>query len=75
MLRNFVHIIDAFKLYGRPEHLNSDKEDPVSMLFGLPALPHFGYLDIEDAYGVVAANFDTARLQNWGQGDWRSCLK
>lgn len=75
MLRNFVHIIDAFKLYGRPDHLNSNKKDPVSMLFGLPALPHYGYLDNEDAYGVVAANFDTARLQNWGQVEWRNCLK
>ncbi|OBA22134.1 hypothetical protein METBIDRAFT_77610 [Metschnikowia bicuspidata var. bicuspidata NRRL YB-4993] len=75
MLRNFVHIIDAFKLYGRPDHLNSDKKDPISMLFGLPSLPHYCYLDLEDAYGVVAANFDTARLQNWGQGEWRTTLK
>ncbi|SGZ47424.1 CIC11C00000005796 [Sungouiella intermedia] len=75
MIRNFVHIIDAFKLYGRPEHLNSDKLLPVSMLFGLPSLPHCFYLSDEDAYEVVAANFDTARLQNWTELQWRNCLK
>lgn len=75
MLRNFVHIIDSFKLYGRPDHLNSDKNNPISMLFGLPALPHYCYLSTEDAYSVVAANFDTARYHNWGDRQWRECLK
>lgn len=75
MLRNFVHIIDAFKLYGRPEHLNSNKHDPISMLFGLPSLPHFEYLELEDACAIVSANFDTGRLQNWGQREWRGCIK
>lgn len=75
MIRNFVHIIDTFKLYGRPEHLNSDKRLPESMLFGLPSLPHCFYLSDEDAYEVVAANFDTARLQNWAELQWRNCLK
>lgn len=75
MIRNFVHIIDSFKLYGRPEHLDSDKRLPVSMLFGLPSLPHCFYLSDEDAYEVVAANFDTARLQNWAELQWRDCLK
>lgn len=75
MIRNFVHIIDAFKLYGRPDHLNSDKRNIVSMLFGMPSLPHCCYLSDEDAYEVVAANFDTARLNNWRELEWRTCLK
>lgn len=75
MLRNFVHIIDAFKLYGRPDAFSSDKKDPRSLLFGLPSLPHYCYLDSEDAYGVVAANFDTARLLDWSEAQWRACIK
>lgn len=75
MIRNFVHIIDAFKLYGRPDHLNSDKRDRRSMLFGMPSLPRCCYLSTEDAYEVVAANFDTARHQNWTDLQWRQCLK
>lgn len=75
MIRNFVHIIDAFKLYGRPDHLNSNKRDPVSMLFGMPLLPHCFYLSTDEAYDVVAANFDTARVNNWGDLEWRNCLK
>lgn len=75
MLRNFIHIIDAFKLYGRPEHLVSNKRDPVSMLFGLPALPHHCYLELEDAYEVIALNFELSCLQNWGLCEWRASIK
>lgn len=75
MIRNFVHIIDAFKLYGRPKSLNSDKKHTASMLFGLPSLPHYGYLATEEAFDLVEANFDAARLQNWTELEWRNCLK
>lgn len=75
MLRNFIQIIDAFKLYGRPEHIASSKRDPKSMLFGLPALPHYGYLDLEDAFEVVAFNFELSCLHNWGVSEWRDNLK
>lgn len=75
MIRNFVHIVDAFKLYGRPSHLNSDKKNTISMLFGLPSLPHYGYLATEDAFDLVEANFETARIQNWTELEWRNCLK
>lgn len=75
MLRNFIHIIDAFKLYGRPEHLISSKRDPLSMLFGLPALPHHCYMDLSDAIEVVAVNFELSCLKNWSLSDWRVTLK
>lgn len=75
MIRNFVHIIDAFRLYGRPSQLNSDKKNTISMLFGLPSLPHYGYLSTEDAFDLVEANYDTSRIQNWTELDWRNCLK
>lgn len=75
MIRNFLHIIDAFKLYGRPQQLNSDKKNTESMLFGLPSLPFYGYLSTEDAFDLVEANFDTARIQNWTELEWRNCFK
>lgn len=75
MLRNFIHIIDAFKLYGRPERLVSNKRDPLSMLFGLPALPHHCYMDLDDAFEVVSANFELSCLKNWSLTDWRVTLK
>lgn len=75
MVRNFLHIIDAFKLYGRPNRISNDKRNVESMLFGLPSLPHYGYLSAEDAFDVVDANYDTARIQEWNELDWRSCLK
>lgn len=75
MIRNFIHIVDSFKLYGRPSHLSSDKTDATSMIFGLPSLPHYGYLSTEDAYTVVEANYTTARIQLWTELDWRKCFK
>ena len=75
MLRNFIHIINAFELYGRPEHLSSNKRDPVSMLYGLPELPHHRYMDLQDAFEVVVANFELSCLQNWSLCEWRAALK
>lgn len=75
MIRNFIHWVDTFKLYGRPEHLSSDKTDPESMLFGLPRLPCYGYLSMDDAYNVVEANFDSARYNSWGLREWKKCFK
>ncbi|KAF5212724.1 hypothetical protein E0198_000223 [Clavispora lusitaniae] len=75
MIRNFIHWVDTFKLYGRPEHLSSDKTDPESMLFGLPRLPCYGYLSMDDAYNVVEANFDSARYNSWGSREWKKCFK
>ncbi|RCK67262.1 hypothetical protein Cantr_03177 [Candida viswanathii] len=57
MVRNYIPIIDAFKLYGRPKRLASDKTDTNSMLFGLPSLPHYQYLSNKDAEKAFAANY------------------
>lgn len=57
MIRNYIPIIDAFKLYGRPKRLISDKTDTNSMLFGLPSLPHYQYLSSKDAEIAFAKNF------------------
>lgn len=57
MVRNFIPIIDSFKLYGRPRHLASEKTNPDSMLFGLPSLPHYQYLSTRDAQDAFAEYF------------------
>ncbi|KAL6452411.1 hypothetical protein SBY92_001669 [Candida maltosa Xu316] len=63
MVRNFIPIIDAFKLYGRPKRLISDKLDQRSLLFGLPSLPRYQYLSSKDAENAFAKHF-TGDL-NW----------
>lgn len=63
MIRNFIPIVDAFKLYGRPKRLISDKSDTASMLFGLPSLPHYQYLSNKDAERAFAQNFKIG--SNW----------
>lgn len=75
MIRTFIPIIDAFRLYGRPDHLLSNKSDPRSMLFGLPSLPRYQYLSPDDAYAITAANFDTASFYHWRDADWRKTFK
>ena len=63
MIRNFIPIVDAFKLYGRPKRLISDKSDTASMLFGLPSLPHYQYLSNKDSERAFAQNFKIG--SNW----------
>lgn len=75
MLRNFLYVIDAFKLYGRPSQLISVKTNPESLLFGLPSLPFFEYLSSEDAHAVVSQHFNVARQDNWNEFDWRNAFK
>lgn len=75
MIRNWIHLVDTFRLYGRPERLSSDKSDPQLMLFGLPHLPCYGYLSMDDAYAAVDANLDTARFNAWSLLQWKDCFK
>ncbi|EDK42921.1 hypothetical protein LELG_01099 [Lodderomyces elongisporus NRRL YB-4239] len=57
MIRNFIPAIDAFKLYGRPKHLLSEKANPDSMLFGYPSLPHYQYLSTTEAHNAFAQQY------------------
>lgn len=75
MIRNFIHIIDSFKLYGRPSHLNSNKSDPESLLFSLPSLPHYEYLSIADSTSIVNKYIDEAKYDNWTEFQWRNVFK
>jgi len=75
MIRNFIDIIDAFKLFGRPSHLYSDKTEKRSMLFGLPSLPHYKYLSMEEAVQIVKKSFKSASQENWEGHEWRNAFK
>lgn len=73
MIRNLIYIIDAFRLYGRPNHLISDKTNPKSFLFGLPSLPHFEYVSSDESLRIIEGNL---RLNaNINSIDWRSVFK
>lgn len=68
MIRNLIYIFDAFKLYGRPRHLISDKLDPKSLLFGLPSLPRYQYLSNEESFKIVESclkNHNSNHGINW----------
>ena len=75
MIRNLIPIIDAYKMYGRPQHLNSDKTNPESFLFGLPSLPHFQYLSSREASELVSKNLQTSVRDNWNETKWREVFK
>ncbi|KAK6198132.1 uncharacterized protein RJT21DRAFT_54872 [Scheffersomyces amazonensis] len=74
MIRNFIPIIDAFRLYGRPDHLNSDKTNPNSLLFGLPSLPRYQYLSDTDAQIIVDKNLEKVN-EDWTDETWRKTFK
>lgn len=70
MIRNYIPIIDCFKLYGRPEQLISDKLNKQSLLFGLPSLPHYQFLSMEDTRHLVELYLNDSISQNWSFKDW-----
>lgn len=74
MIRNYIPILDAFKLYGRPKQLNSNKFDKTSLLFGLPSLPHYEFLSLKDAHAVVSMNIKSAE-NTWSTNTWNNEFK
>ncbi|CCF58049.1 hypothetical protein KAFR_0D04010 [Kazachstania africana CBS 2517] len=66
IVRFLIPAMNAFKLYGRPTKLISNKDDPNSLLFALPVLPHVYYLDVDDL--LVTAN--SSPSTNWDGKDW-----
>ena len=64
MIRNFIHIVDAFKIYGRPKRFISSRTDPLSLLFGLPSLPRCHYMLVNDAHFAVKKTGKSAP-QDW----------
>lgn len=75
MIRNYIHIIDAFKLYGRPKQLALDKLDPQLLLFALPLLPHYQYLSRDALTKLVDKKLTPAIEANWDYQRWRQEFK
>lgn len=74
MLRNFIPITNVFHLYGRPKLFVSNKKDPQSLLFGLPSLPHYQFLSLEEALKVVQECYSVLPLEtinDWNEVYWQ----
>lgn len=67
IIRFLIPAMDTFKLYGRPEKLLSSKNDPHSLLFGLPVLPHIYYLEVEDLFPLT----NSMSSLHWSKNEWR----
>ena len=67
IIRFLIPALNAFQLYGRPKRLIANKDDPASLLFALPTLPHIYYLEVNDILGLASSS---TSLQ-WTSRDWR----
>ncbi|CAB4253944.1 similar to Saccharomyces cerevisiae YNL278W CAF120 Part of the evolutionarily-conserved CCR4-NOT transcriptional regulatory complex involved in controlling mRNA initiation [Maudiozyma barnettii] len=67
IIRFLIPAMNAFQLYGRPKRLIANKDDPESLLFGLPTLPHIYYLQVDDILKLATS---TESLR-WSNADWK----
>lgn len=70
-IRFLVPAMNAFKLYGRPRKLIANKDDPKSLLFGLPTLPHVHYLKVEELLPLS----NSSSSASWSSRDWTNSIK
>ncbi|KAL3230445.1 Protein SKG3 [Nakaseomyces bracarensis] len=66
VIRFMIKAFNAFKLYGRPKKLISDKRDMESLIFALPVLPHIYYLEIDDLLSLA----NSAASLVWDNKEW-----
>lgn len=71
IIRFLIPAMNAFQLYGRPKRLIANKDDPSSLLFALPTLPHIHYLQIEDILPFAKPS----QSGNWTVQEWRNEMK
>lgn len=71
LIRFLIPVLDAFKLYGRPERLNADKTDPNSLLFALPVLPNVHYLEVQDLLQLSSSSSSLS----WDAFKWNNAIK
>lgn len=71
IIRFLIPAMNAFKLYGRPKKLIANKDDPSSLLFGLPTLPHVHYLKAEDLLPLA----NSPANASWSSHDWTDNIK
>ncbi|AET37329.1 Skg3p Ecym_1071 [Eremothecium cymbalariae DBVPG len=70
LIRFLIPLMNSFQLYGRPKTLIASKDDPNSLLFSLPTLPHVHYLQVDDLLSLSRASNST-----WTVRDWRNQIK
>ena len=68
IIRFLIPAMNAFQLYGRPKRLIANKEDPESLLFGLPTLPHIYYLQVDDLTKLATSR----ESLHWSTTDWKN---
>lgn len=71
IIRFILPVMNAFKLYGRPKKLIANKDDPMSLLFALPTLPHIYYLQIEDLLPLTSSPSSS----HWTQLEWKEKIR
>ncbi|CCE62132.1 hypothetical protein TPHA_0B04630 [Tetrapisispora phaffii CBS 4417] len=71
VIRFIIPTMNTFRLYGRPKKLIASKDDPSSLLFGLPTLPHIYYLNAEDIYPIA----NSSTNMDWTNMMWRDAIK
>ncbi|OBT45953.1 hypothetical protein VE00_04267 [Pseudogymnoascus sp. WSF 3629] len=71
MLRWLFPVFDTFALYGRPDRLVADTNDPRSLMFAMPNERRYGYLDVLDVASLISAEGS----QSWSECEWRRKLK
>ncbi|GAV48535.1 hypothetical protein ZYGR_0K00400 [Zygosaccharomyces rouxii] len=71
IIRFLIPSMNAFKLYGRPKKLVANKDDPHSLLFGLPTLPHVHYLKVEELLPLSSSPASAS----WSSHDWTDNIK
>lgn len=71
IIRFLIPAMNAFKLYGRPKALIANRDDPNSLLFALPTLPHVHYLRVIDILPFAKSE---ESLQ-WTNIDWKDNIK
>lgn len=71
LIRFLVPLLDSFGLYGRPKKLRAERQDPDSLLFGLPTLPHVHYLELDDLQSFTTR----PDFLNWDVKTWSDNMK
>lgn len=71
IIRFILPVMNAFKLYGRPKKLIANKDDPMSLLFALPTLPHIYYLQVDDLLPLTSS----LSSSHWSALEWKEKIR
>ncbi|CAL9733139.1 CCR4-NOT transcriptional complex subunit Caf120p [Monosporozyma unispora] len=71
IIRFILPVMNAFRLYGRPKKLIANKDDPMSLLFALPTLPHISYLQVDDLLPLTSSS----SCSYWSSLEWKEKIR